>query len=248
MAKANLPEMGPKARTAYEPIRVDVPKALPTKRAVYWFGMLPLEGEFEMAVPSKEPNEDGEYISLKKITARKLWAGFEERGWAGKAVLKSDSDRDSTSERKSPTFRTLQGASLGGIAFTAWTDSVERHDQEIIKTAYPGIVAVLTDEQIDKVIEKSTQIVLRNGQLTNLMQGEHAPIDPNDPFTRPYVPKLTPLAGDRAMAEFVYLVKLSVKPEDFRQSEWTAHCPMNMNEFFKSPPEMLAKHIEAVPA
>lgn len=247
---ANLPEMSPRAKAKVNSLSVDVKKREEVKRSLYWFGMLPLSGEFMVPMyPLSSTGGDGKQRVPMKFTAKSFWA-IEGRGWAGKAVLSEGalSPTESFHEDGLRSFRTLQSVSLGGVCFTAYSDTVMIDDGQVTKTPYPGMIAPLTDKQVDAILKASQTVVIQRGKLTNLSQGDHGPVDPNDPNTRPLVPEVEAEPGDRPMAEFVYLIKLDADYKKFRQDEASKWCPMNMGEFLDAPPQMLAKFVETVPA
>lgn len=223
-----LPEMStPDERPIGSPLAVAVTKPREEKKSLYWCGTLPAEGSVELVVPASEYNDDLDgWVKRIKTTAAKLWNRKDIRIWLGKCRHYQSMD--------------------AGICFPAYTEQVQIDHESGSRAVipHPGTIFALTDSQVEMVLKKTTQNVIRDGKILNLGQGDHGKIDANDPKTIPYTSELYALPGDRPVAEFVYMVKVKDEATGYSADDFYKYIPMTMEKFFASPPPMLAKYIE----
>lgn len=204
------------------------------QQSYYWTGALPRPGEFDWRVHGEKYNRQTEsFDEMIKTTADRLWNGTPHHPtqiWAGKCEK-------------------YQSIPVNGHEFVAWMDRVVRQGDggEFAKIAYPGSVVKWRDDEFEHVLRQCWRNIVRNrsgieGGLKSLDAGKHPAIDPNDPFTRPYISERVVFDRhtDVYVASFVYIVRIadvdnsnwSVRPEEF----WRLSPAQSMEDIFRQPP------------
>lgn len=223
-----------KALTTYEPIRTRVTKTPVVERSLYWFGALPVTGEFEWKIPVKEYNEEtNDYSKLVKTTSEKLWFPRDNRHpriWRGKCAF-------------------FKGLTVSGLTFPGYTESaLHRGEGQESRIAWPGAIKPLMKSQVDRILRSvMTWVIRAGGTMANLAtaeRGEHDTLDTSNPNTVAITPPVNAEYGDTPVAEYVYLVRLSAPIDTPKTSYWK--LVPEMSEFFKAPPPALAQPVEVV--
>ncbi len=132
----------------FSPVVVEVPRDEVEGEALYWYGVLLMEGTFDWNVPDMERNQDGEFTKTIKVTAKQLWYTPDPdigAFWA-------------------PRNRYLQNISLRGVTFVAYTERFEREaTNEWVRhpVPWPGTVSKFTDSKVREILETLRNSVIR---------------------------------------------------------------------------------------
>lgn len=221
---------------------------------LYWFGALPASAPVPYQFPTRERQGTGQFFKVENQSAYDLWEK-QNRIWIGKC-------------------RFIQNLFVKGLSFPAFTEFVERQatlDDEMSRTAFPGAVEIMRDEDIKAVIKSAWRHVVRYGKgnddimsLKNAANGGVSPVrvinlDANETDAQIPASDRRYAIGesltfdpfkDKYMAEFVYLVKIEGDVRQFRDANGNLSLGACVDKlpakrlgpsFFSAPPASLAE-------